>query len=436
MAFPEVSDLGADMVPTRRASEAWVVAVPTIRLTKRAVDQLLPPYKTTIYYDADLKGFGLRITAAGARAWIVEYRPHGGGRRVASKRMTIGAIGTLTPEQARRKARELLAAARLGGDPAGERNRRRQLPTLAEAAERFLLEQAGRLKPRTLVNYELYFRRHAVPILGNTKLDDVKPADILRLHRAVGHSQPVTANRVVRALSSLYKHAQEVGLTERGCNPASGLKLFREQARERYLGAAELERLGAALREAETIGLPWAADEKSSKHRPKGDQRTMISPFATAAVRLLLFTGCRLREVLYMRWEDVDFVRGYVLLPTTKTGKRYVVLNSPALQVLSELPRLSRYVIAGMDPTRPRSDLNRPWAAITRHAGLSELRLHDLRHSFASVGAGDGLSLAVVGKLLGHAKAASTERYAHIDTAPLRRASDAIAGQIAAALGE
>ena len=137
-----------------------------------------------------------------------------------------------------------------------------------------------------------------------------------------------------------------------------------------------------------------------------------------------------------MRWRDVDVDLGHALLPTSKTGKRYVVLNAPALQVLTELPRLGEYVIAGADANPTPLNLNRPWAAITRHAGLQGLRLHDLRHSFASVGAGDGLSLAMVGKLLGHAKAASTERYAHIDNDPLRRASQAIADRISAAMGE
>ena len=149
---------------------------------------------------------------------------------------------------------------------------------------------------------------------------------------------------------------------------------------------------------------------------------------------MLLFTGCRLREILHLRWVDIDFDRGLVLLPSSKTGKRVVVLNGPALHVLDQLPRLGPYVIAGNDPKRPRSDLNKPWAALTRRAGLSGLRLHDLRHSFASFGAGAGLGLPIVGKLLGHAKAATTERYAHLDADPLRRASEHIGGAIATAL--
>ncbi|HKH33346.1 MAG TPA: Arm DNA-binding domain-containing protein, partial [Beijerinckiaceae bacterium] len=133
-----------------------------IRLSKRTIEQLLPGPKTAIHYDVDLKGFGLRITPTGARAWIVEYRPHGGGRAVATKRMTLGNCSTLTADEARRRARDVLAAVRLGEDPAGAKARQRETPTFAEIAQRFRADQAGRLKPRTLVNYELYFRRYAI----------------------------------------------------------------------------------------------------------------------------------------------------------------------------------------------------------------------------------------------------------------------------------
>ena len=423
------------MVPTRANTQGWC-GIMASRFTKRSVEAILPRAKTAIHYDADLKGFGVRVTPGGARAWIVEYRPNGGGRGVSTKRMTLGSVATLTIDEARRKAREILASARLGGDPAGDRARQRGSLTFADVAERFLQDQAGRLKPRTLVNYELYFRLHAVPQLGTIKIDAVTRTEVSRLHRSVGRTKPITANRVVRAIGSLYRYAEQCGWVEHGFRPTSGLKPFSEEGRERYLSVAELERLGVALREADTDGIPWDIDESrpTSKHVPKNGRRTILGPHASGAVRLLLFTGCRLREILHLRWVDIDFDRGLVLLPSSKTGKRVVVLNGPALHVLDQLPRLGPYVIAGNDPKRPRSDLNKPWAALTRRAGLSGLRLHDLRHSFASYGAGAGLGLPIVGKLLGHAKAATTERYAHLDADPLRRASEHIGGAIATAL--
>jgi integrase len=407
-----------------------------IRLTKRAIEQLLPGQKTGIHYDADLKGFGLRITPTGARAWIVEYRPNGGGRRVATKRMTLGSVGTLTPEEARRRAREVLAEVRLGADPAGLKARQREAPNLAEIAKRFLADQVGHLRPRTLVNYELYFRRYAVPQLGASKITAITVTELARLHRSIGREKPITANRVLRAVSSVFAYAEENGYVQRGQRPTSGIKLYSEENRERFLSTLELERLGAALRLAETEGLPWRIDgsKPRSKHTPTV-QRTVIDPFAAAAIRLLLLTGCRLREILHLRWSDIDFERGLLFLPSSKTGRRAVVLNGPAIAVFDALPRLGPLVIAGRNPIRPRADLNKPWAALKRHAELGDTRLHDLRHSFASFGAGAGLGLPIIGKLLGHAKAATTDRYAHLDAAPLRRASERIAGAIATALG-
>jgi integrase len=351
--------------------------------------------------------------------------------------MTIGPLGTLTPDEARRKARDILANARLGGDPAAEQLRQRGALTLAQVAQRFLSDEAGRLKRGTLRNYELYFRRHILPQLGSTKIGSVTPADVARLHRTLGRTMPVTANRAVEAIGSLYRYAAREGLVEKGFRPPSAdVIAFREKACERFLSMEELSRLGVALEEAETEGIPWTIDKArpTSKHVPKRDQRTQIDPFAAAAIRLLLFTGARLNEILKLRWSYVDSERGLLLLPDSKTGKKAIVLNAPALAILAELPRIGPYVISGRDPELPRSDLKKPWSALTKYAGLQGLRIHDLRHSFASVGASKGMGLPIVGKLLGHTSPTTTNRYAHLDTDPLRQASNRIAMLISAAI--
>jgi integrase len=198
-------------------------------------------------------------------------------------------------------------------------------------------------------------------------------------------------------------------------------------------------RLGDAIREAETTGLPYAVDK--AKHAPKEEnRRTVIGPHAAAAMRLLILTGARLREILHLRWEHVDFERGMLLLSDSKTGKKSIVLNAPALDVLANLPRVGAYVIAGnsagTEDEQARSDLKRPWAAVSKRAGLEGVRIHDLRHTHASVGAGAGLGLPIIGKLLGHAQASTTARYAHLDADPLRRASDRIGSHISAAMGD
>lgn len=184
--------------------------------------------------------------------------------------------------------------------------------------------------------------------------------------------------------------------------------------------------------------MPWTVNvtKLGSKHLPKAAERhrAVFSPFAVAAVRLLLLTGCRLREVLDLRWNEVDVERGLLLLPDSKTGRKTVILNAPALAVLASLPKLGTYALPGDNPERPRPDLKRIWRAVTTLAGLEGVRLHDLRHTYASFGAGSGLGLPVIGKLLGHSQPSTTQRYSHIARDPLRRASEQIGGAISAAM--
>src|SRR5439155_6593777 len=254
---------------------------------------------------------------------------------------------------------------------------------------------------------------------------------------------PFQANRMLAVVGSMYGFASRVGILDEGTNPARRVENFPEHRRERFLTSDELERLGAAIREAETKGIPWKVDEAkpNARHLARQENRfTRLDPFAAAALRLLLFTGCRLREILHLKWEHVDLERGLLFLPDSKTGRKAIVLNAPALEILADLPRVGSYVIAGQAAgtadDKPRADLNRPWRAIVKRAGLNGLRIHDLRHTHASVGAGLGLGLPIIGKLLGHTQPSTTARYAHLDADPLRRASEHIGTQLAAAMGD
>jgi integrase len=369
---------------------------------------------------------------------VVEYRPGPGGRTVAKRRVTLGSTGTLTPDQARKAAADLLAGIRLGKDPAGDRRKARQTPTVSEVIKRYLAEEVDpKRKPGTAALYRDYLTRLVEPELGKLRVTEITRFEVARLHRTIGATRPVTANRVLATLSGVFGFAGREELVLRGFNPTEGIESFRERARERYLAIEELERLGSAIREAETVGIEWALDltKPTAKHAPRAaNRRTVIGPHAAAALRLLIFTGARLREILHLRWKEVDLQRGLLLLPDSKTGAKPVVLNAPALRILAELPRMGPYVIAGDDPDRPRSDLKRPWALVSRRAGLERVRLHDLRHTYASYGAGAGLGLPIIGKLLGHKQTATTERYAHLDADPLRQASERIAGTIEAAM--
>jgi integrase len=412
----------------------------SVKFSANHVAGLTPRPAAYIDYDPDLPGFGVRIAPRGTRSWIVEFRPNGGGRKQPTQRMTIGHESSLALAKAREKAKKILAEVRLGGDPARERKDRREAVTVAELADLFMREEVRPLKkPSTAALYDRYFRVHVKPALGTRKARDVSRSDIARLHRKIGEIGKPTANRVVVLISGMFTWAAKAGAVPEGPNPARGVSRFREEGRERFLSADELARLGDALREAETVGLPWDADEAqpAAKHLAKPEnRRTIVSPFATAAIRLLLFTGCRLREILHLRWDEVDFDRGVLALPDSKSGKKLVMLAAPALAVLSALPRLGSCVIPGTDPNRPRHDLQKPWRAITKRAGLASVRIHDLRHSFASVGVTSNLGLPILGKLLGHRAVETTEKYAHIANDPLRRAADTIAETIAAGLGE
>jgi integrase len=349
----------------------------------------------------------------------------------------------MTPDQARDLARKAQLEVAAGRDPMGEIQDRRTAPTLGEVAGRYIEEEVAlKRKPATAALYRIYLRRQVVPTLGKKQAATVSFEDVERAHKAIGAESPVTANRVLNFLSGVFTWAAKRRIVEAGHNPAKGHERFAEKAAERFLSTEELKRLGEAIREAETVGVPWRVD----RAKPKGkhiareeNARTVIEPEAAAAMRLLLLTGARLREILDLKWSEVDFERGMLLLEDSKTGRKPIVLNAPALAVLAGLPREGVYVIKGASAggvEKPRADLKRPWRLVTRRAGLEGLRIHDLRHSFAAFGAGGGMGLPVLGKLLGHRSVETTQRYAHLAEDPVRRASETIGATVAAALGE
>jgi integrase len=298
---------------------------------------------------------------------------------------------------------------------------------------------AKKCKPRTAEAHKIALLRLRAAY-GGMKAEALTRAQIATLHSKFKDS-PFAANRFLAVVSKCFAWGLNRGLLPDGhTNPARGVERYKEHARERFLTSEELSRLGDALREGETIGLPYTIDENSpkAKHAPKADKRrTKLDPFAAAAIRLLILTGARLREILDAKWQHADFERGILFLPDSKTGPKPVYLGAVALAILASLPRLegNPHIIAGMKDGAPRADLRKPWAAVTKAAGLEGLRIHDLRHSFASFGAGASLGLPIIGKLLGHSQAATTHRYTHLDADPMRRAVETIGATIAAAMG-
>ncbi|WP_319932892.1 tyrosine-type recombinase/integrase [Lichenihabitans sp. Uapishka_5] len=409
-----------------------------VRLTKRIVDQAQAGPKPSFVWDSELRGFGLRIEPTGTKSFMLRYRTRDAGPSGPKRFFTIGRFGPLTVDQAREQAKAVLGAVSLGQDPAADLTRDRAEQTFGSVAELFLAEHV-RLKRKagTHADYESLLRLYALPTLGKRKLTDVTRGDLSRLHASL-NDRPYRANRLLAVIGSLYSFAEKRDLVPEHYNPARRIEKFREDQRERYLSRDELERLGAALQLGETQGLPWQLDPKkpASKHLPKAENRiTILSQPVAAAIRLLMFTGARLREILELRWEYVDLERGLLLLPDSKTGRKTIVLNSTARAILAGLPQQGPFVVSGKSLDQPRADLNKPWEAVRMHAGLSGVRLHDLRHTFASIGAGASLGLPIVGKLLGHNHPQTTARYAHLDADPLRQAAELIGGKLAEAIG-
>jgi integrase len=408
----------------------------TGRITKRAVDALQCPVGRDrgFLWDDALAGFGIAAFPTGKKVYVAQFRMDGRSRRVA-----IGSHGRLTPDEARSQAKMILGAVVTGTDPIAERRTAREVRTFRAVADDFLaLHVASKRKSRTGEEYRNLLQTHVLPAIGSKRILDVRRGDVARLHAKLQHV-PYQANRALALVSAIWNWAarrEEVALAG---NPAKAIERYPEQGRERFLTTDELARLGAALEDGETVGLPYEVDETKphSKHAPKANKRrAKIDPYAIAAIRLLILTGARLREVLDAQWRHVDIERGVIFLPDSKTGKKPVYLSAAALSLLSALPRIegNPHIIAGANAGAPRADLKKPWAAVCKAAGLEGVRLHDLRHSFASIGAGASMGLPIIGKLLGHSQAATTHRYAHLDADPLRRAVNTIGATISAAM--
>jgi len=382
------------------------------KITKRTVDQLSPGSRDRILWDREVRGFGIRCRPSGAKHYVLKMRV--GGRQ---RWLTIGRHGSpWTPDNARREALRLLGLKAAGHDPASERDRQKGAITIAELGKRFLQEYVPQhCKPRTAEEYQRAVEKYINPILGRHRIADLTRSDVAQLHHHY-RDRPYQANRSLAVLSKMMNLAEAWGLRLDGSNPVRHLKKYREHKRERYLTKAELQRLGAVLADAQT--------------------KATESPFAVAAIGLLVLTGARLIEILTLRWEYVDPANEVLRLPDSKTGAKLIYLNAAAINLLRTMPRMAGnpYVIAGKKPGARLINLQKPWRRIRGKANLADVRIHDLRHSFASVAAGTGMSLPMIGKLLGHSQPVTTARYAHLAVDPIRAASNVIGAELTAAM--
>ena len=372
------------------------------RITKRSVDAVKVGGADIVYWDGELTGFGLRVRRSGRKSYVVQTR-------IAGKLcwFTIGPHGPLNPDQARARALEILACAKKGIDPRDADARREAQPSMADLGRRFLEEYVPvHCKPSTREEYRRSVRLFVDPVIGELRVPEVQRKDIAALHHGL-RDKPYQANRTLRVLSKMFSLAEVWGWRPDGSNPCRHVKRYKEHRRERFLSPEETERLGQVLRDVEEE-----------------------MPSAVAAFRLLLLTGSRMSEIRDLRWEYVK--DDCIELPDAKTGGRVVPLGPEARAVLSSIPRDedNPWVIAGRLPGSHLTDLQRPWRRIRKQAGLKGVRIHDLRHSFASRALALGESLTMIGKLLGHTQVQTTARYAHLARDSIQTAAARITGSI------
>lgn len=295
--------------------------------------------------------------------------------------MTLGPSASLPPDEARRAASHLLAEVGRTAEPAKFAKVGSNAVSVQELAALFMREDVeGRLAAHTRSQYRDVLDRLVLPELGEMTVGAVRKDDVERLH--LGHKDtPVLANRMIAVVGAMFSFAEKRGFRLDAVNPTRGVKKYKELRRKRALTLEEIETLVAALREAETTGIAWDFEEAgpASKHLARPDDRfTKMGPHPAAAIRLLILTGARLRQVLGLRWKDVGFEMGPQKL--IAVSQRSFISEDLVLSFLSTIPRVGNYVIAGADPSKPRTDLHRPWRSISKRAGLSDVVLDDLRH--------------------------------------------------------
>ena len=378
------------------------------KLTQRLVESLRPDEnRDYIVFDEMVPGFGVRVFRSGHKSYLVQYRS-----QKRTRRYTLGNCNVLAPLQARKRAQSLLADVRNGKDPAQERLEGLAAPTVADLAERFLRDHCS--KKKTGAEDRRNLEKDILPVLGRHLVNAVTCGDMDKLHAAIGERAKITANRVLAAASTMFGCAERWWMRPEGTNPCRHVKYFRENRRERYLSEVELARLGSAIRAVETEGRTGAG--------------------VIAALWLLILTGARKGEIFNLRWDEIDLRTGVLRLRESKTGAKVIRLGAAAVEILTRIEQKHPvWVFPGASGAKP-VDPQSAWQRIRVRAGLEDVRLHDLRHTYASAGVNGGASLPVIGALLGHTRSETTRRYAHLSDDPIREASERIDSKIAAAL--
>ncbi len=385
------------------------------KLTEAFIESLPTNGQDSIVFDQSLPGFGIRTTASGKKLFIARARIDGRRRYVS-----LGEFPDTKLADARRDARRALEAIKEGHDPAAERTARLKAAeagqtTVEALALRWMAEiVTPKRKPRTAADYQRLIDQKIGPEFGHLIVTAVDREQVIRWHARMANT-PRRANYALATLKALLNFAEDIGLRPPHTNPCRRIEMYREKGRERFLSEAEIATAADAITKAEQDGK--------------------IGHHAAAGLRLALFTGARSGEITATKWAHVDFDRKIIRLPDSKTNEpRTIHLSDAALQVLKSTARVGPYVIAGAKPGEPLKNLSRSWIVARAYGGLGDVRLHDLRHSYASLAASRGVSLQMIGKLLGHKVAATTARYAHLARDAAAAVNDELGAAMSAAI--
>ena len=399
----EVLHVGAYLVPKNERDMSK-----TVNITKRFVESLAPSNKDQTYWDSAIKGFGVKITPKGKRAYLFKYR----NLAKTQRRSTLGYHGTMTCEQARKMAIEWAYEVSLGKDPAAKKQIQKESPTVSELCDRYMTQHSElHKKPNSIRVERLQIENQIKPKLGKLRVLSVTQNDIASLHHQL-RDTPVQANRVRSTLSKMFNLAEKWGLRPNNSNPVQNIDKYPEKPRERFLSEEEVERLFHVLQEEEKFGIE--------------------SIHAIYLFRLLLLTGARVSEIRDAKWEWVNFEKKHIRLPDSKTGRRNIQLSPLALETLSNIPHIegNPYIICGKSAGKPLVNARKPWLRIRKKAEIDDVTLHDLRHSYAAASVRAEIPMYYIQKLLGHKQLRTTERYAHLAENPIQEAADLVGKQL------
>ncbi len=398
-----------------------------VLLNKSVIDKLEPKKSDYFVWDTKVSNFGIRVYSSGRKTYLIQYRKGNGTRRY-----TIGAHGHLTVQQARKEAQVKLGEVATGGDPSKERQRESRRLSLSQVCDEYFEYGCEHKKASTIEADRYRVERHIRPILGKLKADDISQADITKFMKkvAAGYTPKATktksrgrtvfsggkgtANRTVGLLGGIFSFAVVQGYC--AANPVHGVKKYQEGKRERFLSDSEYTRIGEAIRRLEGNG---------------------VNELALKALQMLMMTGCRKGEITTLRWENIDWDNNNLQLPGTKTGYRNILMSEDGMDKLKGLMAnaTSEEWVFPNSKGGPLKDLRKTWLTVLEHAELQDVRIHDLRHSFASAAMREGVSLYEVGKILGHKCQETTARYAHLSDEAVSNATNITAQRIASALG-